>query len=166
MRHVRRRPSGHEVVTDVGSPTPGPDLPGRRRVPGSEPARAPGGQPPRRPAPRGGPRLTVRRLSLSPARQPRPPSCCGRQSSCSGGSLSPPPRGTSAVSTPAAPAGQPRGPAPHAQARPAMSRPFSASCSGSVWGGRPHSFFHSVLFRAFAPRPPRFRLGQGREVLA
>lgn len=46
MRHVRRRSSGHEVVTDVGSPTPGPDLPGRRRVPGSEPACAPGGQPP------------------------------------------------------------------------------------------------------------------------
>lgn len=44
-------------------------------------------------------------------------------------------------------------------------RPFPASCSGSFWGGRPHSFFHSVLFRAFSPRYPCSRLGKVRETL-
>lgn len=77
MRHVRRRPSGHEVVTDVGSPTPGPDLPGRRRVPGSEPARPRPGRPapqeaspPRGPAPH---RATPQPLAGSAATAPELP---------------------------------------------------------------------------------------------
>lgn len=132
VRQVRQLPSRRGVVTDAGSPTPGPDLPGRRRVPGREPTHAPGGWPP------AGARATRCDASAPPARRPsRSLSCCGCRSSCSGGSLSPSPRGTSAASAPAAPAGQPRGPAPHARAHPAASRPFLAACSGSVWGVGP-----------------------------
>lgn len=35
-----------------------------------------------------------------------------------------------------------------------------------ISGGRPHSFFHSVVFRAFSPRSPCFRLGKVRETLS
>lgn len=37
--------------------------------------------------------------------------------------------------------------------------------SGSALGSWPRSFFHSVLFRAFSPRPPCFRLGKVPEML-
>lgn len=45
-------------------------------------------------------------------------------------------------------------------------RPFPASCSGSFRGGRPPSFFQSVVLRAFSPRSPCFRLGKVRETLS
>lgn len=45
-------------------------------------------------------------------------------------------------------------------------RPFPASCSGSFGGGRPPSFFQSVVLRAFSPRSPCFRLGKVRETLS
>lgn len=44
--------------------------------------------------------------------------------------------------------------------------PFQASCSGSFPGGRPHSLLQSVVFRAFSPRSPCFRLGKVRETLS
>lgn len=52
-----------------------------------------------------------------------------------------------------------------AQVHPVVSRPFLASCSGSVLGSRPHSSVHSVLFRAFSPTSPCFRFGKVRETL-
>lgn len=85
------------------------------------------------------------------------------------------------TSVPAGPAGQsrallaglagsvcslPAGASSWAQVHPVVSRPSLASCSGSVLGSWPRSFLlPSVVFRAFSPRSPCFRLGKGRERL-
>lgn len=167
-----------------GSPTPGPDKSFLRALSPRERAQPPPGEAVQ---PWGDPGRTTQ-WDASAFHQHgghSPQNCWSPSSSFWSGCLPPFPRGASAAGIPATP-GQPPGtpggvrsarrlPAEvsdpaglsgaWARVRLVVSGPFPASCSGSVLESWPPSFCPSLLFRAFSPRSPCFRLGKVREML-